>query len=89
MLTTPTREKLFKTAVRLSREQLAQLDRMDRDSRFSIGGRLAMQTVVALMLEILVRLRFSADGIHSSDDFYERLRREWNAHPETVLRGRA
>lgn len=81
------KEQLHKTVCYLTQEEIAWMDMVDRDSLFSTGGRIFKTTAIALLLEIPTRLRMRADGIHSSDDFYDRLLRLWNKNPDVVKSG--
>lgn len=59
----------------LNREQLDFLDKIGKDALFSAGVKLSRTEILSAMVNILKRLPLSGDGLHSAQQFEERVLR--------------
>ena len=57
----------------LNREQVDYLDQLGKDAQFSAGIKLSRTQVLAAMVNVLLRLHLSGEGITTTEQFEQRI----------------
>ncbi len=57
----------------LNREQVDYLDQLGKDAQFSAGIKLSRTQILAAMVNVLLRLHLSGEGITTAEQFEQRI----------------
>lgn len=57
----------------LNRQQVDFLDKIGKDAQFSSGNKLSRTQILAAMVNAFRRLNISGEGIHSPEEFEQRI----------------
>ena len=57
----------------LNRDQVDFLDKLGKDAQFTAGVKLSRTDIISALVNILRRLDVTGDGIHTADQFEQRI----------------
>lgn len=69
----PHHIKSHRVIASLNREQIDVLDKIGKDALFSSGVKLSRTEILAAMVNVLRRLNLTGEGIHSPEQFEQRV----------------